>query len=421
MRIPIVRLIAAVTAALLPVVLLPAPSQAATFTIISRSGTSAGSPAVQMTSYDCTFPFSSAPTGTYAVNRAVGPGNPPLGTGSLQIIQRSAGLVSGVGFEGRSLSTLAAFSGHFRSDLAVPVFAALRVIANDGSVWHGTAKVANLAEDHWQAVNALAATYTWVEQTPGDRVAFRTPAGFKNVYGSRTTKGTLAAGECDAFTSTTVYVDNFRVSKGGGDTQVFNFEPRLATSASISATRRTITNGGSTTFTTVLRSGSKELAGRKMVLLAKRFDAAGFTQVGSAVTTNSDGVARKTVSPTRNTTYDWYFKGDTNYRPVASQLMSVGVRARVSLTLADSTLRPGQTLVANGRVTPAKVGSVATLWRKTSSGRVKLGSVTLSETDGTFRITKVLSGRGTYKVYVTVPAAKGNLGGTSSIRTATVS
>jgi len=97
------------------------------------------------------------------------------------------------------------------------------------------------------------------------------------------------------------------------------------------------------------------------------------------------------------------------------------VKAKVTLTLADSTLSPGQTLVATGRITPAKVDSVATLWRKTSSGPVRLRSITLTESDGTFRITKVLNSRGTYKVYVTVPAAKGNLAGTSPIRTATVS
>ena len=97
------------------------------------------------------------------------------------------------------------------------------------------------------------------------------------------------------------------------------------------------------------------------------------------------------------------------------------MRARVTLNLADSTLHPGQTLVATGRITPAKVDSVATLWRKTSTGRVKLRSITLTKADGTFRITKVLNTRGTYKVYVTVPAASDNLAGASPIRTATVS
>jgi len=418
-----VRLFAALIAALLPVVLLPAPSQAATSTIISRSGTTAGTPSVLMTSFECgEIPFQSGSTGTYTVDRAIGPGTAPLGIGSLRINQLQAGLISGVAFENRSLNTLASFRGAFRSTLnGAHVYGALRVVANDGSVWIGTAVVAALARNTWKTAYGLTPVYTWVEQDDDDRVRFLTPAGFKNQFGWGKTNGYLAAGVCDPFSAPTIYADNFRVSKGGGDTQVFDFEPRLSTTASISASRSVITNGGSTTLATTLRHGTKVLPGRSMVLLAKPYLALGYSQVGAAVTTNSNGVARKTVAPAHNTTYVWYFKGDKNYRPAQSYLQYIGVRARVTLTLADSTLHPGQTLVATGRITPAKVDSVATLWRKTSSGRVKLGSVTMTESDGTYRITRVISNAGTYKVYVTVPAAKGNLAGTSPIRTATVS
>ena len=423
MRTSTARLIAALVAALLPVVLLPSPAGAAVITVVSRSGTTAGTPAVEMTSFECgELPFQSASNGTYAVDRAVGPDTPPLGIGSLRINQLVAGLISGVSFENRSLNSLAAFSGRFRSNLATKVYAAIRVRADDDSVWIGTAVVTHLAADTWQTANGLAVNYAWVEQYPGDRVALGlTPAGFRNAYGWGTTSAYLAAGTCNGFTASTVYVDNFRVSKSGGDTQVFNFEPRLVTSASISASPHVITSGRSTTLATTLRHLTKVLPGRTMRLLAKPYGAAGYTQVGTAVTTNSNGVARKTVSPARNTTYVWYFKGDKNYRPVWSPVQYVGVKAKVTLTLADSTLRSGQTLVATGRISPAKVDKVATLWRRTSNGPVKLGSVTLTETDGSYRITKVLSGKGTYKVYVTVPAARGNLAGTSPIRTATVS
>jgi hypothetical protein len=433
MRTSIARLIAALVAAALPIVLMPAPAQAATITIVSRSGRTAGSPAVQMTSFDCSFPFTSVALSTYTLDRAVGPGTAPLGTGSLRINQLHTGLVSGVAFENRSLTRLASTSGRlrgwFRSDLPAKVRGVLRVTLADESTWIGEAVVRTLAADTWQLADGLAPPYLWVEQGAGNGVESRTLASFRGAHGPGTVDGYLGAFvrssdpdplACNPFYATTVYVDNFRVSKGT-DTQVFNFEPLLVTSASISVTRKTITNGGSTTFATTLRSGSKVLPGRSMVLLSKPYGAQAYSQVGTAVTTNSSGVARKTVSPARNTTYKWHFDGDKNYRLAESYLEYIGVRARVSLTLADSTLHPGQTLVATGWITPAKVDSVATLWRKTSSGRVKLGSITLTEPDGTYRITKVLSSGGTYKVYVTVPAAKGNLGGTSPIRTATVS
>lgn len=425
MRIPIVRLIATVTAALLPVLLMPAPAQAATITIVSRSGTTAGTPAVEMTSFECSIPFTSASNGTYTVDRAAGPGTAPLGTGSLRINQLQTGLVSGVAFENRSLTAIAATGGQlqgwFRSGPgAASVRGALKVSLADNSTWIGEAVVRNLAASTWQLANARAVPFLWVEQGEGNGVETQTIADFRDAHGPGTVDGYLAAGGCTAFSTSTVYVDNFRISKGS-DTQVFNFEPRLATSASISASRNAITNGSSTTLTTTLRHNTKALPGRTMFLLAKPYGALGYTQVGAGVTTNSNGVARKTVSPARNTTYAWYFKGDRNYRPVSSGARAIGVRAKVTLTLADSTLRVGHALVANGRITPAKVDSVATLWRKTSSGRVKLGSIPLTATDGTFRITKELNTRGTYKVYVTVPAAKGNRAGTSPIRTATVS
>jgi hypothetical protein len=422
MRTSIARLVAALVAATLPVVLLPSPADASVITIVSRSGTTAGTPPVEMTSFECgELPFQSSATSAYAVDRALGPGTPPLGSGSLRINQAQPGLVSGVSFEGRALNALASFSGAFRSDSATQVFAALRVVADDDSVWVGTATAANLAADHWQSVNGLTPTYAWVEQYPGDRVVFKTPGGFRSLYGWGRTDGYLAAGACQSFSGTTVYVDDFRVSKGGGDTQVFDFEPKLVTSASISASPQVITSGSSTTLRTTLRHLTKELPGRTMYLLAKPYGAPGYTQVGAGVTTNSNGVARKTVSPARNTTYVWYFKGDSRYRPVQSPAQYVGVKAKVTLTLADSTLHSGQTLVATGRITPAKVDKVATLWRRTANGPVKLGSVTLTATDGTYRISKVLSGKGTYNVYVTVPAASGNLAGTSPVRTATVS
>lgn len=420
MRTSIARLVAALIAVLLPVVLLPSPAQAATITIVSRSGTTAGNPAVEMASWDCTF-FSTPPNGSFTVDRAIGPGTAPLGTGSLRVNQLQTGLVSGVGFENRSISTLLAFSARFRSHLpGLRVHAVLKVNVS-GSLWIGESIFPGLAADTWTTANGLTASYQWVEQGEGNGLDQGTPANFKRDHGWGTTSGYLAAGACNAFTTSSVYVDNFRVNKPGGDTQVFDFEPRLVTSASMAASRSTITSGGSTTLSTTLRHNTKALPGRTMVLLARKYNEVAYTQVGSGVTTNSSGVARKTVSPAKNTTYQWYFKGDTNYRPVASPFKLIGVRAKLTLTLADSTLHSGQTLVATGRITPAKVNQVATLWRKTSSGPVKLGSVTLTETDGTYRITKVLSAKGTYNVYVTVPAATGNLKGTSPIRTATVS
>lgn len=128
------------------------------------------------------------------MDRALGPNAASLGKGSLQIIQNAAGLVSGVGFENRSLTRLATFSGQFRSNLAVPVRAALKVTVS-GSTWIGEAHVTNLTANTWQTANGLAPAYRWVEQGEGNGLDVLTVAGFRSKYGWGKTSGYLAAGD----------------------------------------------------------------------------------------------------------------------------------------------------------------------------------------------------------------------------------
>lgn len=423
MRIPTVRLIAAVTAALLPLAFLPAPAQAATITIVSRTGTTAGSPGIRVTTTNCEIPnlLSTPPSGY--VDRTEWPGGAPLQTGSLRIyqgppsqLQSPPNQQSGLTFLARPLSSLTTFRGAFRFDLPSTIQATLRVTQGNAD-WLAFANSTERAEHTWHQYDAAGLSYRWIEQGGLQREFDATIASFLNGYGDGSVVGLLAAARCGQFTGTTVYVDDFRVSDSN-NIQVFDFEVPFAATMSIAATPQTITYGGSSTLSTTLKHGTTPLPGRQVTLY--RVTSSDPVAVGSAKT-DAYGVARKAVTPARNTTYFWYFFGDSNHSISWTAARPVYVRARISLTLADSTLRPGHPLVATGRVSPAKVGSVATLWRKTSSGRVKLRSITLTKADGTFRITKVLNTRGTYKVYVKVPAAKGNLAGTSPIRTATVS
>jgi len=168
-----------------------------------------------------------------------------------------------------------------------------------------------------------------------------------------------------------------------------------------------------------MRAGGQPLAGAPVKLLVKPWGAESYSVLKN-LTTDSEGRSHTTVGPLRNTSYRWHFPGDGENLAASSPAKSVGVRARVTIALADATLRPGQTLVVTGKVTPAKPGFVATLWRKTVTGKVKLASTTMVRADGTYRIAKALQTKGTYVLFVTVPAAKGNLAGTSPTRTATV-
>jgi hypothetical protein len=102
-----------------------------------------------------------------------------------------------------------------------------------------------------------------------------------------------------------------------------------------------------------------------------------------------------------------------------STTFTVKVHTKVTSRIVDAILTRGQTLVVRGGTTPAKPGVTATLWRKTSAGPVKLDTATV-DTNGTYKLTEVASTRGTWKVYVTVPAATGNLAGESPLRSAGV-
>jgi hypothetical protein len=344
----------------------------------------------------------------------------PPGSGVLRIQQgQQVNLMSGVSFDSRALSGMSVFRALVRFSMPSKIYTAIRLTQQNTSWIALSESPSNLAAGNWHPVDAMTRTYFWIEQPGGanQEESAMTIPDFVAEHGSGQATGFIGAGTCDSFTPTTVYVDDFRVS-AGADVQAFNFEIPFTPSVGISTSATTVTNGNSVSVAGTLKYGSTPLPGKVMRL---------YSQVGSNTatlvatrTTNDSGVVRATVYPKRNTNYTWYFAEAGNYASRFSGARLVSVRAKVTLALADSTLRSGQTLVATGRVSPAKVGSIATLWRKTSTGRVKLRSITLTRTDGTFRITKVLNTRGTYKVYVTVPAASNNLAGTSPIRTATV-
>lgn len=140
----------------------------------------------------------------------------------------------------------------------------------------------------------------------------------------------------------------------------------------------------------------------------------------TTLATDGVGKASRSVSPLYNTTFMWKFLADSTRASSSSNYVTVRVHPKVTLSLADASIRAGQAVVARGYVRPAKPGATATLWRVTPTGWVKLGSNTI-RSDGTYAIRKVLWTRTAYSLVVTVPAASGNLKGTSPARSLSVS
>jgi len=409
------RLITAATVAVLTASMLAPPAHAADVVIVSRSGNEVGNPSIHVASSFCGVPGQLTTSG-FTYSRVIGPSPTPRGDGSLRLARQQSGLISGIAFiGGRNLSDLqTALGGSFRAGFDGEVQA---VVGYFGSpIWQGVATVP-LTKDTWTSVDFTSATFQWTDGNTGSES--KTLATFLADHGDDTVGGIVGASACAGSTTGSVFLDDIRIG-AGTNTQIFDFEPLIPTAITATVSKNIITNGGSVKLSTKLTSDGTPLAGRPVELVHKPFGQSSYSSLGT-VDTNASGIASLTLFPKKNTSYQWRYGGDTQeYAASQSPIRSVGVRARVTIALADPTLKPGQTLVVTGKVTPPKTGFVATLWRKTATGKVKLASTTMVRADGTYRIARALQTKGTYVVFVTVPAAKGNLAGTSPTRTATV-
>lgn len=174
-----------------------------------------------------------------------------------------------------------------------------------------------------------------------------------------------------------------------------------------------ITRGDSVVVTGMLKAGTTPVGDVDVELWAKPYSA-DWRKIGQATTSSSGGRARLTVAPSRRTEYRWSFAGNESYAADVSNIVVIKVHVRVTMHLEDSTIRAGQRVAAVGRVYPPKPGVLASLWLYGPGTRLKLASA-LIKSDGSYRITKALS-HGSKSLYVTVPAASGNLGGKSPSR-----
>jgi hypothetical protein len=178
-----------------------------------------------------------------------------------------------------------------------------------------------------------------------------------------------------------------------------------------------LTRGDTLTVSGVLRAGSTPVGSATVQLWAKPY-ASTWRKIGSTTTSSSGGRARLTHKPVRNTWYQWRFLGTETHAASMSAAGIAKVHVTVSMHLEDSTIRAGQRVAARGFVRPPKPGIYATLWLYGPGTRSKLAK-SLIRSDGSYRITKALS-HGSKSLYVTVPAASGNLGGKSPSRSVTV-
>jgi hypothetical protein len=213
---------------------------------------------------------------------------------------------------------------------------------------------------------------------------------------------------------TDTYLDAVTITLGDPNPPTYDFEEHIVR-ASMSTTRLEITAGESTKLGTGLTRDSAPYTGQKVELWKRSYQASDWVMVGTA-TTNSKGRAGLAVKPQHETQYEW------RYPParIKSPTLRLAVATKVTISVEDSTLHPGDKVLVKGKISPLNDYAVPTLWRRTDSGDVKLTWTNMSG-GGAFRIEKILKDKGTYRLFVTIPASRGNETGRSAIKKVTVS
>jgi hypothetical protein len=154
--------------------------------------------------------------------------------------------------------------------------------------------------------------------------------------------------------------------------------PAAATALTAAASPAVVTYGAGVTVTGRLTAGGAAVAGRPVVLEARRAGTTTWTAVGT-VPSSADGTVRKAFAPKWSATLRWRFAGDGAYTAATSPGAGVTVRAKVTASLSPTTVARGGTVRITGAVAPSHAGrQVAFQHWVTGTGWKTLGNVTLS-------------------------------------------
>ncbi len=160
------------------------------------------------------------------------------------------------------------------------------------------------------------------------------------------------------------------------------------------------------------------IAGAPVRIYTKTFPAAAFVH-WRTVTTDADGFFFTPARMVRNTAFQARFLGNSLLDGWDSDAVTVLVRTKVVITSPPSVVPFGSPIVLNGSTFPAKAGARAYLiWRRPDGVRT-LATATIGA-DGRWRLARGPLPRGTYTLYVLVPAHSGNINGYSRVFTVTV-
>jgi hypothetical protein len=139
----------------------------------------------------------------------------------------------------------------------------------------------------------------------------------------------------------------------------------------------------------------------------------------ATTTTDSAGVATAPAQkPSVTTTYQWRFAADDTYAAGVSRPVTVKVAPRLTLFFVKRAVAAGRPVQASGTASLRHAGSAVTLWRTKHHKMIKLARGT-ERHGGFYSITKVLA-PGDYRLFVTVAKDGTNARGISPTRSVTV-
>jgi hypothetical protein len=265
------------------------------------------------------------------------------------------------------------------------------------------------------ALNSTGATLNGTVNPNGNATTYYFEYGPTKTYGTKTAVVNAGSGNANqpasapvtGLTASTTYhfrlvATNAAGTTTGRDKAFTTLAPgQTGTGLSIAARPNPLVWGGATSIAGQL-TGARQTAGVDVTLRQNPYPYTGGFKAIAKATTDAQGRYAFTRKPKANIRYDVQAKARPN---VASQVLQVQVRAKVTLRLSDSTPARGQRVRFSGSVYPAHDGRIVSLQRRTSTG----GYVTVART----RARHVLSGLrssfarslrivagGTYRAYV---------------------